>query len=157
MNSPAAPGPKPQDASYRYAVESDASLLARMNRDLIQDEGHRNKMTIPELAQRMSSWLRSAEYQAVLFECAGQAVGYALFRRDADDVYLRQFFIRRDQRRQGRGRAALRWLRLNAWAQIPRVRVDVLVGNAAGQAFWQAVGFRAYCLTMEMESGGTGL
>ena len=99
MNSPASCGPIPQGASYRYAAEADAPLLARMNWELIQDEGHRNKMTIPELAQRLPAWLSSGAYQAVVFECAGQADGYAMFRREAEFVYLRQFFIRRDRRR----------------------------------------------------------
>jgi hypothetical protein len=33
------------------------------------------------------------------------------------------------------------------------VRVDVLVGNAAGVAFWRAVGFADYAVTLEWEGG----
>lgn len=105
-------------------------------------------MSLPELEVRMAAWL-AGEYRAVLFEEAGQATGYALFRHDAEHVYLRQFFICADQRRRGLGRAAMIWLREHAWAGEDRVRVEVLVGNTAGIAFWRAVGFRDYCLTLE--------
>jgi len=126
-------------------------LLAELNGQLIRDEGHRNPMTLAELEARMRGWL-TGEYEAVLFLQQGQAAGYALFRREPEHVYLRQFFVRPEFRRQGIGRAALGWLREHAWADASRVRLDVLIGNAAGIAFWRAVGFRDYCLTMELEA-----
>lgn len=135
----------------RFACPEDAELLAPLNAQLIRDEGHRNAMTVPQLAERMANWLRN-EYEAVVFEDAGQVVGYALYRHDADYVYLRQLFVRLESRRQGIGRQAIAWLWQNAWAEVPRLRIDVLVGNTGAQAFWRSVGFRDYCLTMEMEA-----
>jgi GNAT superfamily N-acetyltransferase len=139
---------------YRTATVADAAALAVMNHQLIRDEGHRNRMTVAELEARMAGWL-GGEYEAVLVEPAGEPAGYALFRRDPEFVYLRQFFIRPEHRRRGVGRAALTWLRRHAWAGR-RVRVEVLVGNAVGLAFWRAVGFRDYCLTLEAEGDGRG-
>jgi GNAT superfamily N-acetyltransferase len=141
---------------YRRATVADAPVLAAMNQQLIRDEGHRNRMTAAELTARMAGWL-AGEYEAVLFEEAGRPAGYALYRRDPEFVHLRQFFVGPKSRRQGVGRAALAWLRRHAWAGA-RVRVEVLVGNVAGVAFWRAVGFRDYCLTLESEggSGATG-
>src|SRR5438067_9662402 len=138
---------------YRFATAADAPVLAVMNQQLIRDEGHRNPMTLPELEARMAGWLAGG-YRAALFEDAGAAVGYALFRRDPDFVYLRQLFVRPDRRRKGVARDALSWLRVHAWADAPRVRIDVLVGNAGAIAFWRAVGFRDYCLTMEWDRTG---
>jgi len=135
--------------NYRRAATADAPVLADMNRLLIRDSGHRNPMTLAELEARMTGWL-GGEYEAVLFEDAGGAVGYALFRRNPEHIYLRQFFVRAADRRRGIGRAAFEWLRENAWVHR-RVRVEVLVGNAAGVAFWRAVGFRDYCLTLELD------
>jgi GNAT superfamily N-acetyltransferase len=137
---------------YRPATPADAATLAAMNHQLIRDEGHRNPMTVAQLEARMAGWL-GGEYQAVVFEDAGEAVGYALFRREPDHVYLRQFFVRPDHRRRGVGRAAIEWLQRHAWGLETRVRVEVLVGNAAGIAFWRAVGFRDYCMTLECEGG----
>ena len=136
---------------YRFATTADAPALAAMNQQLILDEGHRNRMTLPELEARMAGWL-SGEYRAVLFEDAGTAVGYTLFRHEAEFVYVRQLFVRPEHRRKGVARDALAWLRANAWADAPRVRLDVLVGNAGALAFWRSVGFRDYCLTMEWET-----
>jgi GNAT superfamily N-acetyltransferase len=134
--------------NFRFATAADSSLLASMNYQLIRDEGHRNQMTLLELDQRMTGWLAS-DYQAVIFEEDGAAAGYALFRSEPDYIYLRQFYVRRDRRRNGIGRAAMEWLRVNAWQAAERIRIEVLAGNAAGIAFWRAVGFSDYALTME--------
>ena len=136
--------------NYRNATPADAVVLAAINRQLITDEGHRNAMTLPELEARMAGWL-NGEYRAVLFEEGDEAVGYALFRREPEYVYLRQLFVRSEHRRRGVARTALVWLREHVWPDAPRVRIDVLVGNAGAIGFWHAVGFRDYCLTMEWD------
>jgi GNAT superfamily N-acetyltransferase len=117
---------------------------------LIRDEGHRNPMNIDQLTARMAGWL-AGEYRAVLFEDGDAAIGYALYRREPQFVYLRQMYIVPQRRRQGVGRAALRWLWRNAWSDAPRLRIDVLVNNESGCAFWRSVGFEDYCITMEAE------
>ncbi len=138
------------DVRIRFANVDDAETLGELNALLIQDEGHRNSMSIRQLIERMMQWLRG-EYRAAVVEDGEAVVGYALFRRDVDFVYLRQLFVRPDRRRQGIARSVLQWLATNAWQDAPRVRIDVLVGNQSGLQFWKAVGFRDYCLTMEME------
>jgi GNAT superfamily N-acetyltransferase len=137
---------------YRRATPADAATLAELNQLLIRDEAHRNRMTLPELVERMAGWLRG-EYEAVLLEDAGFPVGYALFCRGPEYVYLRQFYVRPERRRRGVGRDAVKWLRQHAWAGAARIRLDVLIENTAAMAFWRAVGFRDYCLTMEFEAG----
>jgi GNAT superfamily N-acetyltransferase len=133
---------------YRQAKAPDAALLGEMNHRLICDEGHRNPMTLGELARRMAEWL-AAEYQAVLFEDDAGVAGYALFRREPEHIYLRQFYMEPQRRRQGIGRAAIAYLLKHHWQDRARVRVDVLSGNAAAIAFWRTVGFADYCLTLE--------
>ena len=140
---------------YRGATTADALTLAQLNRQLIRDEWHRNPMSEEELQVRMANWL-AGEYQAVLFEGADGPAGYAPFRVEDDHVYLRQFFVRPDRRRQGVGRAAINWLLDNVWRNAPRVRLDVLIGNAHAIQFWRAVGFADYCLTMERSGGSLG-
>ncbi len=133
---------------YRPATPADALVMAQMNHQLIRDEGHANRMSQAELQIRMKGWLRG-EYQAILFEDERVPTGYALFRRDSDYLYLRQFFVVRQRRRAGIGRAAFQWLLENVWNGEARLRLDVLVGNASAIQFWQSLGFREYCLTME--------
>jgi predicted acetyltransferase len=140
--------------NYRIATQDDAGELAKMNRQLIADEGHRNPMTDAQLEERMRGWIKSGEYEAAVFEEGGQTTGYALWRREPEHVYLRQFFVGREWRRRGLGREAIHWLRAHAWKDARRLRVEVLVGNTAAIEFWRAVGYRDYALTLEVECGG---
>ena len=135
--------------TFRRATLDDCALLAELNHQLIRDEGHRNRMTVPELEQRMKGWLAS-EYAAVLFEDGKEIVAYALYREQADEIYLRQLFVVRDRRRQGIGRRALEILRAKMWPPNKRLTVDVLVENPAAVAFWRAIGYKDYGLTLEI-------
>jgi predicted acetyltransferase len=105
-------------------------------------------MTVPELETRMKNWLRT-EYQGVLFEQMGQVVAYALYRDDPESIYLRQFFVGREHRCHGIGRAAIQILR-SVWTPGKRVVLEVLAHNSVGHAFWKAAGFRDYAITLEM-------
>jgi GNAT superfamily N-acetyltransferase len=133
---------------FRLAIIADAPVLSQMNERLIRDERHRNPMSLAELESRMKCWL-AGEYRAALFEDDAGPAGYALFRFDPDYVYLRQFFIVPDRRRQGRGREAMAWLSQNVFPPDVRVRIDVLVSNLGVIDFWHAIGFTDYAITME--------
>lgn len=129
------------------AESSDSPLLAELNQVLIRDEGHRNRMTVSELEGRMRAWLEG-EYRAHIVELDASTIGYALYRKNTDEVYIRQFFIRPEFRRRGYGRKAFQWLARHVWSDR-RLRLDVLVGNHLGIAFWRSLGFDDYCVTME--------
>ncbi len=133
---------------YRKATEKDIPLLAELNLQLIQDEGHRNPMNLIELRERMKKWLLE-EYEGALFEDGGEIAAYALFRRGSDQVYLRQFFVNRARRKKGLGKEAMNMLLTRIWPLGARVVVEVLVKNEAGYRFWKSVGFQEYAFTME--------
>ena len=124
-------------------------MLAELNYQLIRDEGHRNKMTVPELERRMKDWLAS-EYVAVIFENEGRIIAYALYREQPEEIYLRQLFVMRNQRRRGIGRNAMEILRTKIWPKGIRLTVEVLVKNGPAVAFWRAVGYKDYCLALEI-------
>jgi predicted acetyltransferase len=134
---------------FRRATSDDCALLAELNHQLIRDEGHRNKMTVHELEQRIKNWLAS-EYNAVIFKKAGEIVVYALYREQPEEIYLRQLFVVRDQRRKGIGREAVEILRSKIWPNNKRLTVEVLAQNTAAIAFWRSVGYKDYCLTLEI-------
>jgi steroid delta-isomerase-like uncharacterized protein len=135
--------------TFRLATLDDCALLAGFNQQLIQDERHRNRMTVPELEQRMRCWL-AGEYCGVIYEDNGEVVAYALFRERPADIYLRQLFVVRDRRRQGLGRRAVEILRSQVWPKTKRLTVDVLVTNESAVTFWRSIGYTDYCLTLEM-------
>src|SRR5687767_13896458 len=124
---------------YRFAGLVDCELLGELNHQLIRDEGHRNRMSAPELGRRMREWL-AGEYRAVIFEDENGMIGYALFREQTEEIYLRQLFICREQRRKGFGRRAMQILRDEIWPKNKRLTVEVLVANRAAVEFWRAVG-----------------
>jgi GNAT superfamily N-acetyltransferase len=134
---------------YRFATAQDLELLAEWNHQLIQDEGHRNPMAAPELRERMRNWI-AAEYKAVVFLVDDASVAYGLYRENEEEVYLRQLFVRRDQRRCGIGRQAMVLFRQHIWPRQKRLTVDVLCMNSAAIQFWRAVGYNDYSLTLEI-------
>ena len=136
---------------FRFAEETDVPWLARMNQELIRDEGHRNKMSVPELGQRMSDFLRN-EYDAVIVSNGQSDIGYALYRQYPEWLYLRQIFVIEKMRCKGIGRRMIEWLKNNPWTEYKKIRMDVLVGNVSGIDFWKAVGFKEYSITMEMDN-----
>lgn len=135
--------------NFRRATPDDYPRLAELNHQLIRDEGHRNKMTVPELEQRMRGWLQ-AEYTAIIFEEGGELAAYALYREQPEELYLRQLFVVRNRRRQGIGCAAMEILRAQIWPENKRLTVEVLVQNTVAVAFWRAVGYRDYSLMLEI-------
>jgi predicted acetyltransferase len=138
--------------TFRRATSNDCALLAELNHQLIRDEGHRNPMTVPELEQRVKGWLAS-EYAAILFENDGEVVAYVLYCEQPEEIYLRQLFVVRNQRRKGIGRQAMEILRSKIWPNNKRLTVGVLVQNEAAVAFWRSVGYKDYSLTLEILPG----
>ena len=134
---------------YHFATDGDIQLLAEWNHQLIQDEGHRNRMTVPELRKRMSGWL-AGEYRAIVFLGETTPVAYALYRETEQEIYLRQLYVMREKRRQGIGRQVARILQEQIWPKTKRLTVEVLTANQAGVCFWRAVGHKDYCLTLEI-------
>jgi len=106
-------------------------------------------MTVPQLEQRMRGFIE-AEYRAIIFEHCGQVVAYALYRERPEEIYLRQLFVVRHRRRQGIGRCAVEILRKHIWPRTKRLTVDVLVANQGAIAFWRALGYADYALTLEI-------
>lgn len=106
-------------------------------------------MSVAELEKRMRAWL-SAEYAAQIFEVGSEIVAYGLYREQATEIYLRQLFVNRNWRRQGIGRQVLQVLRTQIWPKGKRLTVEVLTQNTAAIAFWRAMGYKDYCLTLEM-------
>jgi GNAT superfamily N-acetyltransferase len=144
LNVTSQPDPRASADSlvFRVATAADLAQLALWNRQLIEDEGHDNTMSLEELAARMRTWL-TTEYQALVFEdpTTPTAAAYALFRITPEWIHLRQFFVARDRRRRGIGARAVALLRAEVFPPGKSVIVEAMAWNQAALSFWRAVGF----------------
>lgn len=139
--------------SFRPATLADAEELARLNHQLIQDEGHRKPMSLAQLTERMRGWLAYEGYEALLALDGDELVAYVLWRDLPDSVQLRQIFVQRDYRRFGTARQLV----LSVFERWPakRLTVDVLAGNARALAFWRRMGYQDYAVMLErLPQGG---
>ncbi len=136
---------------YHRATQADVPALARINHQPIRDEGHPNPMTIAQLKQRMRGW-PDDEYTAILFETGGVVQAYALYRFENDHIYLRQFFVAGEHRRQNIGRKAIGILCSEILPANQPVQLEVLVGNRVGHQFWKSAGFSEVSITMELRN-----
>ena len=134
--------------THRPAALRDVPLLACLNRQLVEDEGARTRLTLDGLESRMRGWLRG-EYAATLFELAGEPVAYALYRKTEGGTHLRQFFVVRHERRRGIGRRAIELLLKRVLVSEATIELGVLAHNRAALGFWNAVGFSEYVITLE--------
>lgn len=128
----------------------DITLLAAMNKCLIEDEQSSNTMNLKELEKRMSVFL-SGEYDAYFFaddtlEASDKIFGYALVRNTASPLYLRQFYIKKEYRRKHLGSEAFKLLL--DYLKADTIDIDVLPWNKSGMAFWKSMGFAEICVSM---------
>ncbi|SNT37994.1 Acetyltransferase (GNAT) family protein [Asanoa hainanensis] len=125
-----------------------------MNRHLIEDQRHHSTATDADLEARMRRWVSGDQYAVALIERDGLPVAYAVWRDDEDGIYVRQFFVSRDHRREGLGRVGFAAL-VDGWGDKP-VKLDALVHNERGLAFWRALGFRDYSLILSLDRPRSG-
>jgi len=136
--------------NHRVANENDLDLLAIWNQQLIEDEGHDNSMTLAQLRERMSEWLKG-DYQVIVFSKTSAPCAYAVFQDRDDYIYLRQFFVDRAQRQCGIGKEALAILKNCILPHTKGVVLEVMAWNEKGLAFWKASGFSPRYIGMELK------
>ena len=129
----------------RECNNQDVPQLALMNKHLIEDEKSNNPMRVEELEQRMQGFL-SSDYKAYLFVEDESVLGYALVRHTSTPLYLRQFYIKREFRRQHYGKMAFE--QLMKYIQADTIDIDVLPWNERGRLFWKSCGFEETCISM---------
>ena len=132
----------------RKCILDDVPQLAFFNKQLIEDETSNNPMTIEELEERMTGFLKS-EYDAYFFLVDETVVGYALVKKTCTPLYLRQFLIEREYRRKHYGREAFR--ALLEYLGVGRMDIEVLPWNERGMRFWESCGFKEISRYMRFE------
>ncbi|MVP00830.1 GNAT family N-acetyltransferase [Paenibacillus lutrae] len=142
--------------SVQKTKEADIKFLAQMNKELIQDEGSRNPMSLEQLEERMNGWLFD-EWEIEIIQKDTSVIGYAVYHIRKDDfypdekyIYLRQFYMRREHRGKGYGTEALKHLIRYSFPYGAKVSIDVLESNARGSNFWKKFGFEPYYTQMKL-------
>ena len=143
------------ELSIRPAPAIDVALLAEMNKRLIEDEQSRNPLSVGELRQRMQRWLMG-DWNVDILMVDNMVVGYAVYQLRRDEyepeqpvVYLRQFYIEREQRGRALGRTGFEALVRDRFPADSTVVIDVLSNNLSAYQFWTKMGFVDYCITMK--------
>ena len=70
-------------------MDADLDILALLNKQLIEDEKHDNKMDMEQLKERMRLFINT-DYKAYLFKNNEAVIGYALANTAKEPLYLRQ-------------------------------------------------------------------
>lgn len=147
-----------QGVSIHPLAPGELDTFAAMNLQLQRDEGSR-VMALEDAIRRLSHWLEN-DYTCLVFQLNRQLAGYVLYRPTDPDseghaggIYIRQFFILPEFRRRGLGKAAFTRLTEEILSPETYITLEALTANPAGRAFWQALGFREYCVRYEREPG----
>jgi ribosomal protein S18 acetylase RimI-like enzyme len=135
-----------------HADISEAELLADLNLQLMADEEHPYPLERPIVVARMRRWIEG-EYHVLLFRRGVRIAGYAAWRLEDRGAYLRHFFICRDQRRQGLGRAATRLLINDVFPKDQPLQLEASTWNTRALDFWHALGFKDIAVVMELKVG----
>lgn len=117
----------------------DTPQLALLNKQLIDDEKSDNSMNIIELEERMISFL-TLDYDAYFFVVEENVIGYALVKNTCNPLYLRQFLIDRNYRKNHYGTKAFH--ALMEYLNIDSIDIEVLSWNERGILFWESCGFQ---------------
>jgi len=131
----------------RPARKVDVPILASMNEELIRAEGGPAHLSRGQLNARMGAFLDHG-YEAYLVESGDDLIGYVLFRRDVDHVFVRQFYVAPGQRRAGVGRRVFAWMTDKVWPG-ERVVLQVRTGREPIVQFWESLGFEQSFTALE--------
>jgi len=118
-----------------------------MNEELIRAEGGPATLSTGQLGTRMASFLEHG-YEAHLVESGDDLIGYVLFRRDVDHVFVRHFYVAPGQRRAGVGRRVFAWMTEKIWPG-ERVVLQVRSGREQVLRFWASLGFEEHFTALE--------
>lgn len=132
------------------ARESDIPQLAELNLQLMEDERHPYMLPLEDLRARMARWV-AGEYHVLVFRNGARLCGYAAWCAEEHGTYLHHFFICRDQRRQGLGRIIIDRLRREHFPKDQPLQLEAAIWNTDAIAFWRAIGFKDFGLTLEMK------
>ncbi|MBR85242.1 MAG: hypothetical protein CMM29_00375 [Rhodospirillaceae bacterium] len=149
--------PNNSPITLKRASKDNIPFLVRMNREMDEEMGEEN-WTDDRYEARFYAWLNGSHWDVDLIERAGNVIGYTAHQRRQDHfdrsirvLFIRHFFIERDQRRIGIGRTAYETLIDQRTQNLP-VTLDILPTSPDALGFWRKLGFETYYTVLKKES-----
>ena len=137
------------DVAVRLATLSDASEIAAMSRDYIEQG-----LPWTWTEERVAHSIRDSETNVVVASESGGITGFGIMFYASDDAHLLLFAVRRAHQRRGVGSAILRWLEdVASAAGAKRIRVECLKENVAARNFYCEHGYHELDITKKMYRG----
>jgi len=126
------------DLSLRLATRDDASIIARLSRDRIE-QGLGWSWTTPRVLRSV----RDRETNVVVAASAGLLIGFGIMKYHDEEAHLLLLAVRPEHARQGVGTALVDWLERAALvAGIGRVMLEARATNADARSFYRQLGYR---------------
>lgn len=158
-----------ENMTIRPASHGDQESLGRLWIAFLEEQSALDeRFSISEDALRrwhndFPSWIDRDQRHILVAERDGTVLGFAAAVRHAPapifsyvpEAILEELYVQPEARRQGVGQALYEAMR--GWASewgAQRVRLNVLVGNGAGRAFWNGLGFTDFSLSMAADLEG---
>ncbi|MFM2479865.1 GNAT family N-acetyltransferase [Celerinatantimonas sp. YJH-8] len=125
------------------------SDLARLNHQLLEDEGNTKSLSTEYLYQRMKNWLENKQFFGFGgLNDDGQLVAYLLACYESESiVYVRQLITERNYRRQGYASTLLKHLEKYLGAD-QQIKLDVLMHNKNAIYFYASQGYKPFYMAM---------
>ena len=121
----------------RLAAESDATVIATLSRDLIE-QGLGWSWT----PQRVARHIRNRDTLTVIASDGDSVIGFAILYMGEEHAHLNLLAVRPSHQRARVGRTLLEWLKTSCLtAGIAVIYCEMRTINQAGRAFYQSCGF----------------
>ena len=135
------------EVQIRPALADDAGLILHFIRELAIYEKAESSVQTDEAGIRASLFSADAKAQALICECGGQAIGYAVFFYNystwlgRNGIYLEDLYVSPEARGSGAGKALLQHIaRLAVEQGCGRFEWSVLDWNTPAIEFYKAAG-----------------
>jgi ribosomal-protein-alanine N-acetyltransferase len=126
------------DVTIRLATQADASAIAALSRDFIEDG-----LGWSWRGPRVAHAIRDRETNVVVAHVDDEFAGFGIMKYGDADAHLMLFAVAPSFRRRGVGSALMQWLEsAAATAGIELIWLEARSGNAGALAFYRARGYR---------------
>lgn len=121
----------------RLAVPADASPIAAMSRDYVEDG-----LPWGWTPVRVTHSIRNRATNVAVAECGKELAGFGIMKYLDDDAHLLLFAVKPEYRRRGVGSGLLDWLESTATtAGIELIFLETRTTNGAAREFYAARGY----------------